>query len=121
MKFLPAIVVDPRCVCIGDIELDCAGDLEGLGQGSAVTLCVRPEDVTVQGDGREARNAAQARVDDLEFLGAFYRATLSVEGMGDQRLTVDFTPSLVSGLNIRAGTDLTVVFPDDRIRVFVDR
>ena len=121
MNFLPAVVLGPRRVRLGAIELDCAGALDGLGQGTAVTLCVRPEDVTVQVDGREARNAAQARVDDLEFLGAFYRATLTVEGMGDQRLTADFTPSLVSGLNIRAGSDLTVVFPDDRICVFVDR
>ena len=121
MNFLPAIVLGPRRVRLGDIELGCADALDGLEQGSAVTLCVRPEDLTVQGDGGDAPNTAQARVDYLEFLGAFYRATLSVEGMGDQRLTADLTPSLVSGLNIRAGTDLTVVFPDDRIRVFVDR
>ncbi|MCH8808320.1 MAG: putative 2-aminoethylphosphonate ABC transporter ATP-binding protein [Proteobacteria bacterium] len=121
MNFLPAIVLGPRRVRLGDIELGCADALDGLEQGSAVTLCVRPEDLTVQGDGGDAPNTAQARVDYLEFLGAFYRATLSVEGMGDQRLTADLTPGLVSGLNIRAGTDLTVVFPDDRIRVFVDR
>ncbi len=121
MNFLPAVVLGPRRVRLGDIELGCADALDGLGQGSAVTLCIRPEDLTVQGDGGAAPNRARAQVDYLEFLGAFYRATLSVEGMADQRLTADLTPGLVGGLNIRAGTDLTVVFPDDRIRVFVDR
>ena len=121
MNFLPAIVLEPRRLRLGNIELECADALDGLEQGSAVTLCIRPEDLTVQGDGRDAPNTAQAQVDYLEFLGAFYRATLSVEGMADQRLTADLTPGLVGGLNIRAGTDLTVVFPDDRIRVFVDR
>jgi iron(III) transport system ATP-binding protein len=121
MNFLPAIVLGPRRVRLGDIELHCADDLDGLGQGSAVTLCVRPEDVRVQGEGREARNAAHAQVDYLEFLGAFYRVTLAVEGMGDQRLTADFTPGLVGRLNIRAGTNLTVAFPDDRIRVFASQ
>jgi iron(III) transport system ATP-binding protein len=121
MNFLPAVVLGPRRVRLGDIELDCANGLNGLGQGSAVTLCVRPEDLTVQGEGRDTPNAAHAQVDYLEFLGAFYRATLAVEGMGDQRLTADVTPGLVGGLNIRAGTALTVVFPDDRIRVFTNQ
>ncbi len=120
MNFLPAVVLGPRRVRLGDIELDCTDDLDGLGQGSAVTLCVRPEDVAVQGDGGDAPNTAHAQVDYVEFLGAFYRATLAVEGMGDQRLTADFTPGLVGNLDIRAGRVLTVVFPDDRIRVFVD-
>ncbi len=121
MNFLSAVVLGPRRVRLGEIELECAVDLDGLAQGSAVTLCVRPEDLTVQGDGRDVSNAARAQVDDLEFLGAFYRVTLAVEGMGDRRLTADFTPGLVSGLNIRAGTGLTVVFPGDRIQVFATR
>jgi iron(III) transport system ATP-binding protein len=118
MNFLPGVAVGPRRVRLGGIELECAGDLDGLEKGSAVTLCVRPEDLTVQGEGRDNPNAMPARVDDLEFLGAFYRATLAVEGMGEERLTADFAPNLVQSLDIREGAKLTVVFPNDRIRVF---
>ncbi len=118
MNFLSGTVLGPRRVRLGSIELECAGDLDGLKQGSAVTLCVRPEDLSVQREGRDNPNAMPARVDDLEFLGAFYRATLAVEGMGEERLTADFAPNLVQSLDIREGVDLTVVFPDDRISVF---
>ena len=119
MNFLPGVVLGPRRVGLGDIECVCAGDLDGLGQGSAITLCVRPEDLTVQGAaGGDASNATPARVEDLEFLGSFYRATLAVEGIGGQRLIADFAPNLVRSLDIREGSDLTVVFPDDLIRVF---
>ncbi len=118
MNFLSGVVLGPRRVRLGGIELECAGDLDGLEQGSAVTLCVRPEDLTVQGEDRDSPNTMPARVDDLEFLGAFYRATLAVEGMGEERLTADFAPNLVRSLDIREGANLTVVFPDDRIRVF---
>jgi iron(III) transport system ATP-binding protein len=118
MNFLSGVILGPRRVRLGGIELECAGDLDGLEQGSAVTLCVRPEDLTVQGEDRDSPNAMPARVDDLEFLGAFYRATLTVEGMGEERLTADFPPNLVRSLDIREGANLTVVFPDDRIRVF---
>ncbi len=118
MNFLRGVVRGPRHVGLGGIELECAHDLEGLAQGSAVTVCVRPEDLTVQGEGRGTRNTMPGHVDDLEFLGAVYRATLSVEALEDQRLTIDFAPNLIRRLDIREGAALTVVFPDDRIRVF---
>jgi iron(III) transport system ATP-binding protein len=121
MNFLPGTAAGPRHVNIGDIDLECADEFAGLEPGSAVTVCVRPEDLTVRDAGREAPNAMRANVDDLEFLGAFYRATLAVEGMGEERLTADFAPNLVQSLGIRQGADLTVVFPDDRIRVFAAR
>ena len=79
---------------------------------------------------RFAKQARQGRklfgidvkiVDDLEFLGAFYRATLSVEETDDLSVTADFAPGLVRDRDIREGADLLVVFPDDRIRVFANR
>jgi hypothetical protein len=41
--------------------------------------------------------------------------------MGEERLTADFAPNLVQSFDIREGAKLTVVFPDDRIRVFAER
>jgi iron(III) transport system ATP-binding protein len=121
MNFLPGIAAGPRRVRVGDVDLECPGQSEELEPGSAVTVCVRPEDLTVQDAGRDAPNAMPANVDSLEFLGAFYRATLAVAGMGEERLTADFAPNLVQSFDIREGAKLTVVFPDDRIRVFAER
>ncbi len=121
MNFLPGVVLGPRRVRLGDVEIECTTALDGLDQGTAVTVCVRPEDLAAQDTGRDARNAASARVDDLEFLGSFFRATLTIDGIGDLPITADFPPSLVRKLDIRAGADLTVIFPDDRIRVFAGR
>ena len=118
MNFLPAVVLGPERVRLGQIELDCACGDGGIEEGAAVTLCVRPEDLAVQRAQPEARNTASARVDDLEFLGAFYRATLAIEGLDDQQLTVDLAPNLVRELDIRVGADLMLKFPDDRILVF---
>jgi iron(III) transport system ATP-binding protein len=121
MNFLPGVVLGPRRVRIGHIELQCAGGLDGLDQGTAVTVCIRPEDLAAQDAGREMDNVASARVEELEFLGAFFRVTLVVEGVDDQSVTADFPPSLVRDLALREGADLTVVFPEDRIRVFANR
>ncbi|MDX1575325.1 MAG: putative 2-aminoethylphosphonate ABC transporter ATP-binding protein, partial [Kiloniellales bacterium] len=95
MNFLPAVVLGPRRVRLEGIELDCADGLDGFETGAEVTICVRPEDLAVRERGPNRPNGVAARVDDLEFLGAFYRATLAVEGLGDQRLTGDFSPNLV--------------------------
>ena len=121
MNFLPGVVVGPRQVRLGRITLDCDAGLDRLDQGAAVTVCVRPEDLALGDADAEAQNAASARVDDLEFLGAFYRATLAVDGMEGPPVTADFLPRLVRELDIREGATLTVVFPGDRITVFTNR
>ncbi len=121
MNFLPAVVLGPGRLRFGRIELDCTDGLYGIDQGAVVTICVRPEDLTVRDVGRDARNAAAAHVEELEFLGAFYRATLTIDGVDDQPVTADFPPTLVGDLGICRGKNLTVVFPDDRIRVFANR
>ncbi len=121
MNFIPAVALGPRRVRLGRIELDCADGVDGIDQGAAVTVCVRPEDLAVRDVGGDTRNGAAARVVDLEFLGAFYRATLAIDGVDDQLLTADLSPTLVGDLGIRQGTELTVVFPEERLRVFADR
>ncbi|MFQ5971168.1 MAG: putative 2-aminoethylphosphonate ABC transporter ATP-binding protein [Alphaproteobacteria bacterium] len=121
MNLLPGVVLAPDRVRLGRIELGCAGGLNGLDQGTAVTVCIRPEELAVHHSGCGAPNAASAHVEDLEFLGPFYRARLAVDGMEDQPVTADFPPSLVRDYNIRQGMELMIVFPDDRIRVFANR
>ncbi|MFQ5783534.1 MAG: putative 2-aminoethylphosphonate ABC transporter ATP-binding protein [Alphaproteobacteria bacterium] len=121
MNFLPATVLGPRRVRLGRVELDCADELNGFDQGAAVTVCVRPEDLRVRDVGGDAPNAVPAHVNVLEFLGAFYRATLAIDGIDDQPVAVDFSPALAGELEMCHGKDLTVVFPSDRIRIFANR
>ncbi|MFQ5775124.1 MAG: putative 2-aminoethylphosphonate ABC transporter ATP-binding protein [Kiloniellaceae bacterium] len=121
MNFLPGVVLGPRRVRLGQVEFDCGEGLDGIDRGTAVTVCVRPEDLAVRALGRDAPNAVLAHVEGLEFLGAFYRATLAIDGMGEQLVTADFSPNLAGELAIRQGADVTVVFPGDRMRVFEGR
>ena len=121
MNFLPGIAADRRRVRVGDVDLECAGEVDWMEPGSSVTVCVRPEELMVADASRDGPNAMPTNVDGIEFLGAFYRATLAVEGMGTERLTADIPPNLVRSLDIREGANLTVIFPDDRIRVFAGR
>ena len=118
MNFLPAAVVGPRRLRLAGAEFDCADILDGLGEGTAVTACVRPEDLVVERVGAVTRNAVRAHVEVVEFLGAFYRATLAVNGVEDVAVTADIAPARVRDLDIREGADFAIVFPGERIRVF---
>jgi iron(III) transport system ATP-binding protein len=111
MNFLPGVVISPGRLRLGRVALDCSNGLDDLGQGIAVTLCIRPEDLTIGEAGSELPNSAGARVIALEFLGAFYRATLNVDGVNEVPVIVDLPPNLVSKLGLREGSDLSITFP----------
>jgi iron(III) transport system ATP-binding protein len=118
MNSLPGVVVEATRVKVGEVELELANALDGLNQGDAITVCVRPEDLTPHADGSRNANSVGAQVRDMEFLGAFYRATLSVDGIEDQRVTADIRPNVVQEQAIREGAHLILAFPPDRMRIF---
>ena len=118
INFLAGVVLGTQRVRLGRVELHCARNLDGFEEGAAVNVCIRPEDLVVRDAGRNTPNAVSARVHELEFLGAFYRVTLAVEGMDDLPIIADFMPNMVQEHGIRQGAEVTIVFPDDCIRVF---
>ncbi len=121
MNFLPGVVISPRRVRLGRVELDCAYGLDGLDQGTAITACVRPEDLAVGQAGAGTMNALEARVVEIEFLGPFCRASLTVDGMDDVRVTADFSAGVVRELEIHEGMDIALVVPEDCIHVFASQ
>src|SRR3546814_1255170 len=98
-------------------EIECPA-LDGLSQGAAVTICIRPEDVAVRLSGGGMSNVVQARIDGLEFLGSFWRATLAPNGGAGQTLIADFSANAVRDLDLRDGMTLPVALPGERIQVF---
>ncbi|MEE8622449.1 MAG: putative 2-aminoethylphosphonate ABC transporter ATP-binding protein [Alphaproteobacteria bacterium] len=120
MNFLPAVAAGRGKVRLGAVELAVSDGANALAEGAAVTLCVRPEDVTARGIEAGAANAFEAMIAELEFLGSFFRADLSLRGAEDTVFKADFSINLVRDLDLKIGRSLTVVLPEDRIRVFPD-
>ncbi len=120
MNFLPAVAAGRGKVRLGAVELAVSDGANALAEGAAVTLCVRPEDVTARGIEAGAANAFEAMVAELEFLGSFFRADLSLKDAEDTVFKADFSINLVRDLDLKIGRSLTVVLPEDRIRVFPD-
>lgn len=116
MNFLPAVVVGENRVKLGTLELTC--DVDGVGDGEAVTVAVRAEDIMV-GDveGMDGISFV-ARIDELDFVGSYYRASLTADAIGKVQLTADFPINAVRDLRLSVGASLSVALLDKYVRVF---
>ncbi|MEE8227258.1 MAG: TOBE domain-containing protein [Kiloniellales bacterium] len=105
-------------VRLGGVELAVGDPTVDFAEGTAVTVCIRPEDVLARGITAGAPNAFEAIVSELEFLGSFFRANLTARGTNDTKFRADFSVNLVRDIGVAQGNSLTVALPEDRIRVF---
>jgi iron(III) transport system ATP-binding protein len=117
MSFLSGKAAGPGKVRLGNVDL--AKDVPaGIGAGDPVFICVRPEDVMVRGIEAGTPNQLKARIEELEFLGSFYRAILSAEGAPGVPITADFSINAMRDLKFQEGQSVTIALPPERIRIF---
>jgi len=116
MNFIPGRIMGPNQVRFGSIDLVC--DAEGIAQGGDVTIAIRPEDILVQGVEGSEENAISARIDSMEFLGSFYRASLAADGIDADLLRADVSINLVRRLGLSEGDSVQVTMPRERIRIY---
>ena len=113
MNQMPATAEGDR-VRIGDVELRCAGN----GLSGKVIAAIRPEDVLpVEAAGD---NTLPVTIRDMEFLGAFFRATLGNPDLGEATLLADFSINAVRRLGLENGTALHVELPSGRLKTFAE-
>jgi iron(III) transport system ATP-binding protein len=115
-NFLPAVVIGPKQVRFGKIDLECELDVRP-GAGHDVTLAIRPEDVVVRNIVASMPNSFRARVAEIEFLGSFCRVGLAING-GAPALVADFSINVVRDLSIEEGKEIPIALPPERLRVF---
>jgi len=115
MNFLDGVVAGPGRVRAAGAELACEAPA-GFPPGTAVGVCVRPEDVAVRNLGPVTPNRLAAEVATLDFLGPFCRATLSL-GRGE-RIVADFSSNLMRDLGVAEGQRIEVALPPERLRLF---
>ena len=114
MNFLDGTFAAPDRVKVGGLSFACPPQ-DGLVAASKVRLCIRPEDVRVRDLSADTPNRLSVEVAELDFVGAFCRATLRA---GDVTLVGDFSSNLMRDLGVERGKKLDVALPPDRVRVF---
>ena len=120
---------DGNCVSIGDIKLD--SQQHDISPGNSVTVAIRPEDIIPHGSGARSpgaadtitneNNALEVRVEDMEFLGSFWRVSLTNDALGENQLMADMSINAVRRMNIDIGGNVTVELPAKNLWVFPDQ
>jgi iron(III) transport system ATP-binding protein len=112
-------------VIIGDVTF--SSREHDLKQDSPVVVAIRPEDIVPHGTGASFQNASEsgsaenifeARVGEMEFLGSFWRVSLSNSALGDASLVADMSINAVRQMDVAIGKSITVEFQSDRLWVF---
>ncbi len=119
--------ISDNSVAVGDLTLatrhyHCRAD-------EAVAVTIRPEDIIPHAQ-QVAKTAATATTDrttrfdgmveSMEFLGSFWRVTLSNHALGKVTLMADISINAMRRINIAIGESMTVQLPAERILVFPD-
>ena len=115
-NLLPAEGAGEGRVRVGDQRFACEVDGDAA-RGGRLQVFFRPEDVQVRGVGGETPNSAVAVVEGLEFLGAYSRLTMRLNGI-DRPLYADLSVNDLAEFRVKAGDTLRVALPADRLRVF---
>ncbi|MCG6891727.1 MAG: putative 2-aminoethylphosphonate ABC transporter ATP-binding protein [Gammaproteobacteria bacterium] len=113
-------------VSIGDIRL--ASRPHKLAQGASAVVAIRPEDIIPHGAGARSAgttetmadtgNTLDMQIENMEFLGSFWRVSLWHPGFGDDRLRADMSINAMRRLSIEEGSSIQVELPADRLWVF---
>jgi iron(III) transport system ATP-binding protein len=117
LTMLSGEMVGQNRVKIGSVTFDCL-DAENLSPGMRVDVALRPEAVQMQVAKKTQKNRFDAKILDVEFLGAYSRAKLS---LGDDNALIflaDFSANVMRDSEIHPGQLVSVVLPPQALRVF---
>jgi len=107
-------------VLIGNAQL--TGRNLDFPQGTPLIAAIRPVDVVphkagFQQDGT-GENFLDATIEEMEFLGSFWRSRLRSAELGEQDLTADFSINAVRRLSLESGGAMVVELPPERLLTF---
>jgi len=114
MNFLAARQISETTVQVGELILQCK-KTEQKFTTPTVVAAIRPEDIIV---GKSDENTIPVEIAEIEFLGAFGRAELIADNLGDIKITADFSANLMKRENLSKGMKISVSLPKDRIRIY---
>ncbi len=118
MNFVPGVGGDdPDTLRCDDIILRADG---AVSRGQPATAAIRPEDVRILGVDPNAPDAFQATIQEVEFLGSFYRLRLQVEGLRSTLLTADLSINAAREVELAEGLVLPIRLPPESVRIFAE-
>ena len=111
---------EPECCTVTVGSTDLVAHMHARIGPGPVQIAVRPEDIRVKDDSHHggARNHLTLEIRRFEFMGNFYRATLTGGDLGPASLEADFSTNMVRRMRLEQGRALSVELPVDHLHVF---
>jgi len=110
----------PESAKLGSLELACRK--HDLTPGQPAVISIRPEDIVpiddIEDDVAQTGNSFTVTVNDMEFLGSFWRLHLGDELLGNSQLVIDLSVNAVIRMNTSVGKKMSIELPSDRLMVF---
>jgi iron(III) transport system ATP-binding protein len=105
-------------------ELSFTSRNHGLTSGTPVVAAIRREDLVPQGMGdysssdADAENSLEMEVEDMEFLGSFWRVSLKNNALGAVVMMADMSINAIRSLEVITGSTIRVKLPANRLWIF---
>jgi iron(III) transport system ATP-binding protein len=118
MNVLPGSVSGKR-LTIGALDMAVPARYDAQAMQGGVLACIRPEQVRIAAQrGAAEAQSLPATVTGLEFLGSFWRISLSVPELGNADLAVDCTGRDLALGPLESGQAVRIVLPTQELSVF---
>jgi len=126
MNKIPGSALDDNKVKIGELEITCSS--HSFSKGEKVIAAIRPEDIVLHGNGarspgapdkpKNAENCYETTIQEMEFLGSYWQATLAGKRLGDANLRANLSTNAVRRMNLEPGNALNIEILADRLKLF---
>jgi len=118
MNFISGIAGEREgWVRVGGAEVFCQAS-EKMAPGATVTLAIRPEEILVGPDARQAANRLVTLIRSVQFLGAFTRLSLALAETPETLLDCDVAATAFAALQAAEGGELALALAPEALRVF---
>ncbi len=113
-------------VDIGTLNFTCAAHT--YTNPEDIIAAIRPDDIIPHAMGdksvgdpdpiKESSNTIEVEVDEMEFLGSFWRTRLSNPNIGENQVVADLSVNAVRRLAIEEGGKMLIELPSERLKIY---
>ena len=126
MNQIKGIARTSEAVKVGDLKLTCLP--HAFSKGDDVIATIRPEDIIPHGIGarspsvkdkpKNPENCFDAVIQETEFLGSYWRVSLSGKKLGEASIDANLSINAVRRMGVALGDEINVEIPPERLMLF---
>ena len=115
MNFIPAKVINSEKVKCYQVEVNCK--TKGFAENKVVQIAIRPEDIRFNKEN-ENDNLINAKINEIEFLGAFQRIYFYSSAISSDSIIMDIPSSSARKIKLAVGDELNLYFSQEDTKVY---